>query len=200
MEETGVSCVSQIVLVSEGLGRCWLYNLLVAGKAQILGVTEQRKPQPTEGPSAQCFLWSKQWSRLGFQMAFRVSQQCWRWRGVRQRREGCGIRTISLLPAVHIGDLHDMLEHNRIHELHMAALVFHMAKRSWAEAECSVLLVWLGQWLIVFGMSLLDNVTRFLGTENWVDNTFVAPHFPLCPITVLSSGGGMKWAMRVRSP
>lgn len=64
---------------------------------------------------------------------------------MRQRREGCGIRTIRLLTAVLIGALHEMLEHSRIHVLHMVALVCHVAERRWAETECSVLLVGLGQ-------------------------------------------------------
>lgn len=41
-------------------------------------------------------------------------------------------------------------------------------------------------------MTLLDNVTRFLGTQNWAGDTFVTPHLAPHPITVLSSGGGVK--------
>lgn len=45
-----------------------------------------------------------------FQMILIVSQHCWRWTEVRQRREGCHMGTILLLPAVYVGALHEMLE------------------------------------------------------------------------------------------
>lgn len=58
---------------------------------------------------------------------------------MRQRREGCGIRIIRLLTAVLIGALHEMLEHSRIHALHMVALVCHVVDRRWAETVLSTL-------------------------------------------------------------
>lgn len=138
----------------KGLGRCWLCYFSAAGRAQILGVIEQWKPQPTEGPSLQCFPWRRQWYRLGafkWLLEFhRSTQSRRRWE---EEGRGCCIRTIPLLPAVYIGALMrcwDSKPVGRIHELHVVALVSHLAKRSWAKSECFVLLVWPGQWLIVW--------------------------------------------------